>query len=114
MFVAHSTDSIPKESTELISLTASDISSAVSPLSLRALQRSVTQYKGTSETSNYSAWFWEALTQFTSAECSLFLRFVWYMNGREQSDCARGKDSDGVKKRREGPGHEKGRQCQRG
>ncbi|KAB7494649.1 E3 ubiquitin-protein ligase HECTD3 [Armadillidium nasatum] len=42
-----------------------------------ALLKSVATYKGIEATSSLVQWFWEVMEEFTTAERSLFLRFVW-------------------------------------
>lgn len=37
----------------------------------------MTKYKGCSTSSREVAWFWDAMSQLTTQEHSLFLRFVW-------------------------------------
>ncbi|RXG68740.1 E3 ubiquitin-protein ligase HERC2 [Armadillidium vulgare] len=45
-----------------------------------ALLKSVATYKGIEATSSLVQWFWEVMEEFTTAERSLFLRFVWGRN----------------------------------
>ncbi|XP_076028585.1 E3 ubiquitin-protein ligase HERC2 isoform X2 [Oratosquilla oratoria] len=41
------------------------------------LLKSVATYKGVEASSQLVSWFWEVMEEFTTAERSLFLRFVW-------------------------------------
>ena len=41
------------------------------------LLKSVATYKGIEATAPLVQWFWEVMDEFTTAERSLFLRFVW-------------------------------------
>lgn len=41
------------------------------------LLKSVATYKGIEATAPLIQWFWEVMDEFTNAERSLFLRFVW-------------------------------------
>ncbi|MPC61904.1 E3 ubiquitin-protein ligase HERC2 [Portunus trituberculatus] len=41
------------------------------------LLKSVATYKGVEATASLVQWFWEVMEEFSTAERSLFLRFVW-------------------------------------